>query len=81
MILSELMPTCPCNELNTSEMPRVHITSIAQDVACGLYYLHQWQPYPILHRDISSGNVLLEQSFVNMAASVRFQTVVPVWVV
>ena len=65
VILSELMPTCLRNELNTREMPRVHITSIARDVACGLYYLHQWQPYPILHRDISSGNVLLQQSFVN----------------
>ena len=41
-------------------MPRVQITSICQDVARGLCYLHQWKPYPIIHRDISSGNVLLE---------------------
>ena len=41
-------------------MPRVQITSICQDVARALCYLHQWKPYPIIHRDISSGNVLLE---------------------
>ena len=41
-------------------MPRVQITSIAQDVACALRYLHQWRPSPIIHRDISSANVLLE---------------------
>ena len=41
-------------------MPRVQITSIAQDVACALNYLHQWRPSPLIHRDISSGNVLLE---------------------
>ena len=34
--------------------------SIAQDVACALRYLHQWRPSPIIHRDISSANVLLE---------------------
>ena len=31
-----------------------------QDVACALRYLHQWRPSPIIHRDISSANVLLE---------------------
>ena len=41
-------------------MPRVQITSIVQDVACALRYLHQWRPSPIIHRDISSANVLLE---------------------
>ena len=41
-------------------MPRVHITSISQDVGHALCYLHQWQPHPIIHRDISSANVLLE---------------------
>ena len=41
-------------------MPRVQIASICQDVARALCYLHQWKPYPIIHHDISSGNVLLE---------------------
>ena len=34
--------------------------AIGLDVACGLNYLHLIQPDPIVHRDISSANVLLE---------------------
>ena len=60
VILTELMPTSLRRELQRRVMPRVQITSIAQDVACALRYLHQWRPSPIIHRDISSANVLLE---------------------
>ena len=60
VILTELMPTSLRRELERREMPRVDISSISQDVARALCYLHQWKPYPIIHRDISSGNVLLE---------------------
>ena len=60
VILTELMPTSLRRELEKREIPRVQITSISQDVACALCYLHQWKPYPIIHRDISSSNVLLE---------------------
>ena len=61
IILTELMPTSLRKELEKDvELPRVHITSISQDVGHALCYLHQWQPHPIIHRDISSANVLLE---------------------
>ena len=60
VILTEIMPTSLRRELETRVLPRVQITSIAQDVACALRYLHQWRPSPIIHRDISSANVLLE---------------------
>ena len=60
VILTELMPTSLRRELQRRDLPRLQITSIAQDVACALCYLHQWQPHSIIHRDISSGNVLLE---------------------
>ena len=60
IILTELMPTNLRKELEKGELPRVHITSISQDVGHALCYLHQWQPHPIIHRDISSANVLLE---------------------
>ena len=60
VILTELLPTSLRMELEIRVLPRVQITSVAQDVACALSYLHQWRPSPIIHRDISSANVLLE---------------------
>ena len=54
IILTELMPTSLHKELEKEvELPRAHITSISQDVGRALCYLHQWQPHPIIHRDIT----------------------------
>lgn len=43
----------------TNESTTNHLTNHL-DVARALNYLHQMQPHPIIHRDISSGNVLLD---------------------
>ena len=61
IILTELMPTSVRGELE-DERPfsQNQITSISLDVARALNYLHLMQPSPIIHRDISSANVLLE---------------------
>ena len=60
IILTELMHTSLRKELETRILSQEQVASIAQDVACGLRYLHQWRPSPIIHRDISSTNVLLK---------------------
>ena len=61
MILFELLPTSLCEELmNRRELSREQVLSIGRDVSCGLNYMHQYKPHPILHRDISSHHVLLE---------------------
>ena len=60
IILSELMPTSLRKEIEKSTLTRLQIIRIAQDVSAALNYLHLWQPDPILHRDVSSPNVLLE---------------------
>ena len=60
MILTELMDTSLRSELSKREFSRADIVSIGEDAACALCYLHEWQPSPIIHRDISSSNVLLE---------------------
>ena len=65
-ILTELMPTSLRDELERGHrhpehrLSREHILSIAMDVACALNYLHHLIPDPIIHRDLSSANVLLK---------------------
>ena len=63
VILMELMPTSLRQHL-TSNAPAIPSAafriSVSLDVAKALNYLHLMQPHPIIHRDISSANVLLE---------------------
>ena len=62
-ILTELMPTS-LRALVTRgcghHLPLQHIISIAIDMACALNYLHHMTPDPIIHRDLSSANILLQ---------------------
>ena len=60
VIITELMPTSLRKELGKRKLTNKQITTISRDVSCGLNYMHQSRPHPIIHRDISSGNVLLE---------------------
>ena len=60
LILTELMSTSLNQELRRNRLTNQQILSIAQDVALGLNYLHLFKPQPIIHRDISSPNVLLK---------------------
>ena len=63
VILMELMPTSLRQHLksNAPAIPSAAFRiSVSLDVAKALNYLHLMQPHPIIHRDISSANVLLE---------------------
>ena len=60
LIVTELMPTSLRKEVEKSPMVRGEAISIAIDIGSALNYLHLWRPHPILHRDVSSANVLLE---------------------
>ena len=61
IILTELMPTSLRKELEISgPLSYPAILSISLDVACALNYLHLFKPHPIIHRDVSSANVLLQ---------------------
>ena len=62
IILTEIMITSLYKELQKKALTQPQILSISQDVASALNYLHLWKPNPIIHRDISSPNVLLEPS-------------------
>ena len=60
LILTELMSTSLYKKLQETELTNQQILSIAQDVALGLNYLHLFKPQPIIHRDVSSPNILLK---------------------
>lgn len=61
IILTELMTTSLRAEImQNGSIKLEYVTYISLDVAKALNYLHQMKPHPIIHRDISSGNVLLD---------------------
>ena len=60
IILTEVMPTSLRALINQTRLTNKQVVSIALDVARALNYLHLMRPHPILHRDLSSANVLLE---------------------
>ena len=57
-IVSELMETSLRKLMEGKKLKASDIRPISQDVACALVYLHSL-PDPIVHRDVSSANVLL----------------------
>ena len=59
IILTELMSSSLRAELERQPLSPHQIPSISLDVARALLYLHLMQPDPVIHRDISSANVLL----------------------
>ena len=63
VLLMELMPLSLHRHLSCtapSIPPASFKLAVSMDVARALNYLHLMQPHPIIHRDISSSNVLLE---------------------
>ena len=62
IILMEFMSTSLRNKLEAGEsFHPMTVKSMILDIARALNYLHLMQPVAIIHRDISSANVLLEQ--------------------
>ena len=59
IILTELMHTSLRRVLEQGGISREHTVSISVQVCRALNYLHLMQPEPVIHRDISSANVLL----------------------
>ena len=57
-IVTELMETNLRSELEHGHLKEAHLLPISRDIACALCYLHSL-PEPIIHRDVSSANVLL----------------------
>ncbi|PFX21241.1 Ubiquitin carboxyl-terminal hydrolase CYLD [Stylophora pistillata] len=61
VFITELMETSLRALMEQRSLSSTEISFISLDVALALNYLHQKQPLPIIHRDISSANVLLSR--------------------
>ncbi len=59
LFVTELMESSLRSLLEERSLSATEISTISLDVARALSYLHQKKPSPIIHRDISSANVLL----------------------
>ena len=60
ILLFELMTTSLSNALQKGPIPQAQVISIGIQVSYALAYLHLYKPTPIIHRDVSSPNILLE---------------------
>ena len=60
IILTEIMDANLRDALIDRRAAPNHIHPISMDVAQGLLYLHNIQPHPLIHRDVSAPNVLLK---------------------
>ena len=60
IIVIELMDCTLRAALANNRATPNHIHPISMDVAQGLLYLHNVQPHPLIHRDVSASNVLLK---------------------
>jgi len=59
IILTELMETSLRALLQQQSLQSCYILPICRDVAMAINYLHHLTPHPVIHRDVSSANVLL----------------------
>ena len=59
IILTELMDTNLYDVIRRHELRDHQVVLLLQDIASAINYLHSLSPEPIIHRDISSSNVLL----------------------
>ena len=64
IIISEFMPTSLHQELMEAKnkMERITISSIGEEIAVALNYLHHYRPQAIIYGSLTSSNVLLEPS-------------------
>ena len=62
ILVYELMTTSLYKKIQEARLTQPQIVDVSSDITSALAYLHLWKPHPIIHRDVSSPNVLMEPS-------------------
>ena len=63
LIITELMDMTLSDAITKKMIiPRNEVVSLMCEIAGALQYLHTLKPHPVIHRDVSSNNVLLKQN-------------------
>ena len=63
LIITELMDMTLSDAIAKKMIiPRNEVVSLMCEIAGALQYLHTLKPHPVIHRDVSSSNVLLKQN-------------------
>ena len=62
ILLYELMTTSLYKKIQEARLTQPQILDVSSDITSALAYLHLWKPHSIIHRDVSSPNVLMEPS-------------------
>ena len=75
-LLENKSSTCASSDTAKASIPLDLKCSILQDVASGLFYLHEQSP-PIIHRDLTACNVLLNSGMVAKIADLGTARLVP----
>jgi myosin heavy subunit len=65
IIITELLTTSLRKAIEKSSLTRPQVIKISLDICNGLNYLHSWRSQPLIHRNLSSTNILLEPTAVD----------------
>ncbi|KAI3495800.1 hypothetical protein L1887_38146 [Cichorium endivia] len=67
-------------ELRKNDTPVLPWTlrfKICAEIATAVHFLHQTRPQPLVHRDLKSGNILLDRNYVSKISEVGLARLIP----
>ena len=72
ILLYELMTTSLHKKIQEACLTQPQIVDVSSNITSALAYFHLWKPHPIINRDVSSPNVLMEPLTFRVVSKQRF---------